>query len=81
MSPPVGGWDKPKVNFVHVSTLSWLTLGIFLDFTIGVTVHFYPPYKGGASLSRLLPVAKLCQFFELVLVSLMFNLNRYSASA
>ena len=42
-SPSVGGWDEPKVNFLHVSTVSWVTLGILLDFTTGITVHFYPP--------------------------------------
>ena len=65
MSPSVGGWDEPKVNSLHVSAFSWMTLGILLDFTVGITVHFYPPIQEGgeASLSRLLPVAKLCQFF------------------
>ena len=55
------------MNSLHASTLSWVTLEILLDFTAGITVHFHPPIQEGgeASLSRLLPVAKLCQFFEL----------------
>ena len=40
----VGGWDEPKVTFVYASIFSWVTFGIFLDFTVGGTVYFHPPY-------------------------------------
>ena len=44
-----------------MSIFHWVAFGIFLDFTVAVTVHFHPPYirwGGEASLSRLLIVAK-----------------------
>ena len=42
-SPSVGGWNEPKVIFLHVSTFYWVTFGVLLDFTIDTTVHFDPP--------------------------------------
>ena len=66
-SPSVGGWDEPKVTFAYVSIFSWATFDILLDFTIGGTIYFHPPYiKGGCevSLSHLPPIAKLCWFFR-----------------
>ena len=38
---------RAEGNFAYVSIFRWVTFGIFLDFTVDVTVHFHPLYKVG----------------------------------